>query len=290
MRLVKIKTLTRHIADLVVTIAGCVLYAVGFSVFIEPNAIAAGGATGIATLVHHFFAVIPVGFCIIVLNIPLFILGFLKFKGAFLFKTVFATVFSSALIDMFSALLPKYRGDTLLAALAAGVASGTGIALIMLKGATTGGTDIVAKLINLKYRFIPIGRLMLMVDAAIVAVSGVLLKSLEVSLYSVLYLFTISVITDRLLYGAVRGKLVFIITERQETILDEIALSIGRGVTRLNAIGGYTGENKTMLLCAVRTHELSKVLTVIKTNDENAFVIVSEAGEILGEGFNTEKS
>lgn len=281
----KLKYLRQYIADFVVMFAGCVLYAVGFSVFIEPNSIAAGGATGVATLVHHFLRSVPVGLGIIVLNLPLFVIGFFKFRGVFLFKTVFSTVLSSVMIDVFSAVLPKYKGDVILAALAAGVTTGTGIALIMLRGATTGGTDIIAKLINRKYRFIPIGRLMLIVDAIIVAAASLVYNSLEAGLYSVLYLFTMSVIMDRLLYGADHGKLVFIITKNADSMLYDITTAVGRGVTRIKALGGYTGTEKTMLMCAARSPELSKLLTAVKTNDKNAFVVVAEAGEILGEGF-----
>ena len=265
--------------------AGCVLYAVGFSVFIEPNSIAAGGATGVATIIHHFVGALPIGFAIIVLNLPLFVLGFLKFKGAFLLKTIIATVLSSVLIDIFAEILPIYSGDMILSALAAGVTMGSGLALIMLRGATTGGTDIVAKLINKKFKFLPIGRLMLFVDAVIVFIAGIVYKSFETVLYSVLFLFTSSVVIDKLLYGADHGKLVFIVTKNSVQVLENITMTLGRGVTRINAYGGYTGEDVAVLMCAARSLELSKLLGVVKVSDENAFVVVTEAGEILGLGF-----
>lgn len=281
----KSKLFRSKFTDFVVIFAGCVLYAVGFSVFVEPNSIAAGGATGVATIIHHFVGALPIGFVIIVLNLPLFVLGFLKFKGAFLLKTIIATVLSSVLIDIFSEILPIYSGDMILSALAAGVTMGSGLAFIMLRGATTGGTDIVAKLINKKFKFIPIGRLMLFVDAVIVFIAGIVYKNFETVLYSVLFLFTSSVVIDKLLYGADHGKLVFIVTKNSVQVLENITMTLGRGVTRINAYGGYTGEDTAVLMCAARSPELSKLLSVVKVSDENAFVVVTEAGEILGLGF-----
>lgn len=285
MILLKSKLFRSKFADFGLIFAGCVLYAVGFSVFVESNSIAAGGATGVATIIHHFVDAFPIGFVIIILNLPLFILGFLKFKGGFLFKTIIATVLSSVLIDIFAEFLPIYSGDMILSSLAAGVTMGSGLALIMLRGATTGGTDIVAKLINKRFKFIPIGRLMLFVDAVIVIFAGIVYKSFETILYSVLFLFTLSVVIDKLLYGADHGKLVFIITKNSAEMLENITMTLGRGVTRINAYGGYTGEDIAVLMCAARSPEVSKLLSVVKVSDQNAFVVVTEAGEILGLGF-----
>ncbi len=271
--------------DFLIIFLGCFLYAFGVSVFVEANSIVPGGATGLSMLIHHFYAVFPVGFLIILINIPLIVLGFNKFNLGFVLKTAVATFFSSLLIDVFDAFFKSYTGDVILAALAAGVLHGVGLGLIILRGATTGGTDIVAKLINSKLRFVSVGRLMLAVDAAIVLLSAVVYKNFETVLYSVLYLFTQSVVLDKIIYGADHGKMVYIVSKNTKEMMYEILNSVGCGVTKIKALGGYTEAEKDMLLCVARPHEVSKILQVIKANDPESFVIVSEASEILGQGF-----
>ena len=271
--------------DTVVIITGCALYAFGFSAFIEPNPIAPGGATGAATIIHSFLDSIPVGTLIIIINLPLFVIGFKKFHFGFVLKTALATFLTSALIDIFDLVIPKYNNDIILASLAGGVLTGAGLAFIMLRGATTGGTEIVAKLLNLKYRFLSMGRLILIVDTVVVVVAALVDRSFETVLYSALYLFTMSVIMDKLLYGADHGKLLFIITANPVAMLSDIIHVAGRGVTQVKVLGGYTQTERTMLLCVARSPEVTKVMQVIKENDRNSFVIVTDAGEILGEGF-----
>lgn len=274
-----------RVIEIAVIAVGCCLYALGISAFTEPNAIAPGGATGIAVVINNFFDAIPVGTIIIILNIPLIIAGFKNFKFSFVLKTAAAIAVSSTLIDIFDWLLPKYKGDMIIAALAGGVLAGVGIALIMLKGATTGGTDIVAKLINKKWRYISVGRVMLYVDIIIVAIAALIFKSFETALYSALYLFTMSLVTDKLIYGADHGKMIFIITQNAENMAKEILRDAGRGMTRINVIGGYTQTDRTMLMCAVRPPEVARVLNAVKQNDDRAFVIITDVGEIIGEGF-----
>ncbi len=271
-------------ADILFIAAGCVFFALGFSVFIEPNGIAPGGATGVAVIINHFVK-IPIGSLIILLNVPLIIIGFMKFKFRFVLKTSVAILLSSTLIDLFDLYLPRYKNDIILSALAGGVLTGAGIAFIMLRGATTGGTDIVAKLINYNKSHLSIGKIILIVDVVIVALAAVLFKSFETALYSVLYLFILSVVTDKLIYGTDHGKMLFIITKDCDNLMKEIIREANRGITKINAYGGYTGNEKSVLLCAVRPSEVAQILSVVKCHDREAFVIVSDVGEIIGEGF-----
>ncbi len=268
---------------------GCVLYALGFTVFIYPNHISPGGVTGISTIINQFFAFLPIGFLTIVINLPLIILGFIKFKGIFVIKTAYATVVSSVFIDTFLKLIPYYQNNRLLASLAAGVLVGTGLGVIMLKGGTTGGTDIVAKLINLKYRFLSLGRLVLFVDAVIVSVAALCYRDFEALLYSVLFLFVSGTVMDKIIYGADNGKIVYIMSSVCDIITDEVFKTVGRGVTYLKAVGGYTKADRTVLMCVARAHEVSKILQIVRENDPEAFTVISDAGEILGEGFKSIK-
>ncbi len=271
--------------EIVIITLGCALYALGFTVFIYPNHISPGGVTGISTIINQFFAFLPIGLMIIIINLPLIVVGFIKFKLAFVLKTAYATFLSSLLIDILPTFLPIYNKDRLLASLVAGVLIGAGLGVIMLKGGSTGGTDIVAKLINTKYPFLSLGRLILFVDAVIVAIAAISYGDFESLLYSVLFLFVSGTVMDRLIYGADNGKIVYIMSEKTDDITNEIFRLVGRGVTKINAVGGYSGKSQNMLMCVARVHEVSKIIQIIRDIDASAFTVISDAGEILGLGF-----
>lgn len=264
---------------------GCVLYAVGVAVFIEPSSITPGGATGIAVLLNRFIGVFPVGIYIILLNLPLLIIGFFVFDIHFVVKTTFTTVFSSLLIDFFAKFLPKFSSDMILSALAGGVSCGAGLAMIMVFGATTGGTELLAKIIHKKRRYISVGTLMIAVDAAIVVLSAIVYKNFEISLYSVLCIITMSIFLDKMIYGLDRGKMLFIITSKKDIMLELLINESGRGVTEIKVLGGFSKTEKTLFLCVVRPPEVSKILSIARRCDENAFITVTEVGEVMGRGF-----
>ena len=260
------------------------MYATAITVFVEPNPIAPGGVTGIAIILNHIINV-PVGTAIIIMNVPLLIIGFLKFKLDFIIKTGYAVIMSSVFIDIFTEILPSYTGDMLLSAMAGAVISGLGLALILMHGSTTGGTDIVVKLINAKYPFLSIGKAVLLLDGIVVVLNTFVVKNFESLLYSSVYIFIASVVMDKLIYGANIGKLLYIITENPLTITQRVMTDIGRGVTKIRAKGGYTEKDKTILLCAVRPSEILEIIRIVKAEDKNAFLIISEASEVLGLGF-----
>lgn len=266
-------------------IFGCALYAVGVAVFIEPSSITPGGVTGVAVLLNRFFSYFPVGLYIILLNLPLLVLGFFQFDLKFVLKTTFTTIFSSLLIDAFAKFLPSYSSDMILSALAGGVCCGAGLAIIMLFGATTGGTEILAKIIHKKRSDISVGTLLIAVDALIVVATAVVYKNFEISLYSVLCIITMSLFLDKMMYGVDRGKMLFIITEFEDKMLQLLVKESGRGVTKISVLGGYTMLEKSMFLCVVRPHEVSKILSIVRNCDENAFITVTEVEEIMGRGF-----
>ncbi|HHW46198.1 MAG TPA: YitT family protein [Clostridiales bacterium] len=272
------------IKDTALIVLGSVIYALGVVAFIEPNQISPGGITGLSTLIFYLTG-FPAGISYIILNIPLMIAGLKFFGFRFIAKTLFATIMTAVAIDLSILFVPAYTGNTILATLFGGVFIGCGMALILLRGATTGGTDILAKLVLRKYPFLSMGRVLLFIDIVIFAIASIVYCNFETALYSIIGLYTATKMIDSLLYGADSGKLIFIITRNSEKLTQEIFKVIGRGVTKLRAFGGYSQSETDMLMCAVRQTEAAKIHSIIKDCDPTAFVIVTEAPEIIGEGF-----
>ena len=270
--------------DLLFYIAGGMIYSVAVLLFLTENEISPGGLTGIATILNYIFS-LPIGTVVFILNIPLLAAGFIKFGGVFIAKTAVATAVMSLTLDISGLFMPKMKIDPILAALFGGLLMGLGISLFMLRGATTGGTDIIAKLINRKFPHLTVGRLMLAADAAVVGLSALVYKNMESALYAVIAIYASSRVMDLILYGADRGKIIYVITDNAKELSDSIMSLINRGVTLLDVTGAYTGTKRQMLMCTVRRHEVAAVCRLATNCDKNAFIIVGEAGEVLGEGF-----
>lgn len=282
----KRKQLFSFLIDLLFYIAGGMIYSVAVLLFLTENEISPGGLTGIATILNYLFS-LPIGTVVFILNIPLLAAGFIKFGGIFIAKTAVATAVMSLTLDISGLFMPKMKIDPILAALFGGLLMGLGISLFMLRGATTGGTDIIAKLINCKFPHLTVGRLMLAADAAVVGLSALVYKNMESALYAVIAIYASSRVMDLILYGADRGKIIYVITDNAKELSDSIMSLINRGVTLLDVTGAYTGTKRQMLMCTVRRHEVAAVCRLAISCDKNAFIIVGEAGEVLGEGFKT---
>lgn len=270
--------------DMLFFIAGSLFFAASVNIFTSPNEIAPGGFTGIATLANHLYS-FPIGTMIFVLNIPLFIIAYKFFGKDFITKTIIATILSSLFIDIMANVYPEYAGDRLMAAIFGGVCSGGGIALILYRGGTTGGTEILAKLLRIKWPHISMGTVILIVDIMVVSLAGLVYGSLESALYAFITTFISSKTIDYVLYGRGYGKMLLIFTDNPHDVSTAITAEMGRGVSILDATGAYTGKHKAMLVCAVRTNEVAKISKLIKQYDTNPFIIVTEAGEIFGQGF-----
>ncbi len=270
--------------DFVFFITGSAIYSLAVLMFISPNEISPGGVTGIALVLNYLIS-LPVGLTVFLINIPLLIIGFLKFGKGFILKTTAATACVSVVLDLFEIFIPILRLDLILASVFGGSLMGLGISLVMLRGSTTGGVDIVAKIINNRYPYISVGRVILLVDAFIVALSALAYKNAQSALYSVVTLYASSKIMDLMLYGADKGKIIYVISERTQDIVYDILHNINRGVTIMDIKGGYRGDNKQMIMCTVRRNEVHAVYKSVRSYDKGAFVVVAEAGEIYGEGF-----
>ncbi len=271
-------------ADGMMIAAGSGCFGLSVSLFSAPNDIAPGGVTGLATLANHLWGT-PIGALTIAVNIPLILVAWWRLGRGFAARTLFGLALSSVIIDTMAALLPPFTGDRLLAALFGGVLTGTGLGLILSRGATTGGAEVVARLLERRWPNIPIGRLILLLDGAVIALSAVVYGELESPLYAILLVYVASLLTDRLVYGGRRGKTALIISRRHADITRGILEELGRGVTLLSGVGGFTNTPQKVILCAVRRTELFELKQVVSAADPEAFMLLLAADEVLGSGF-----
>lgn len=276
--------------DYLFYILGGMFYAISVDMFSTPNHISLGGLTGISTLLNYVFEFLPVGVMIFVMNIPLYILSFKILGARFLARTVVATASCSFFIDFLEKWIPPYTNNPLLAAIFCGVTCGIALSLVFMRGATTGGTDIIAKLVHKFKPNFSLGKVLLLCDAVVIIISGIVYKNLESMLYASITIFVVSKTVDFIIYGSAGGKLLLIVTTHIDEMTDAITQRLERGATIIPAKGGYTGEDKNMILCAVRSHEIANINKIVKEIDPNAFTMITNASEIVGEGFQSEIS
>ena len=272
------------LTDILFDIAGSTLYAVGVHMFTAPNHIAPGGVTGIATMINYLFGA-PIGTVSLLINIPLLFLSFKLLGKAMTVKTLKSVFIMSIILNVMNFILPAYTKNPLLAALFGGVGIGAGLAIIFMRGGTTGGTDIAARLLQLKFPYIPMGRAMLLVDCVVLITSSFVYRQLESALYGLIAIFTCTRVLDSLLYGVDVGKMVLVISEKSQEISKAIINDLDRGATLLAGKGAYSGNDKYVVLSAVRKNQFHKLKNLVYDIDPRAFIIVAEAGEIMGEGF-----
>lgn len=268
--------------DFLCYLAGSLLYSFGLLSFASPNHIAPGGVSGIATMLNYLFN-IPIGLSVLVINIPLLLIGYKAMGRRFIGKTAIATITMSITLDIAAPLIWKYEGEPMLAAIFGGLICGTGLAIFFVRGATSGGTDIVVRLLQRKFPFLSTGRFVLIVDAVVVAASMFVYKNIENALYALIFIFISSKLIDIILFGQVNGKVVTIITTHEKEISQEITRKFARGLTILNVKGGYTEKEKVMIYCAVQNTQVTRLVKAVRVIDPQSFMVVSEAREIVGE-------
>lgn len=265
---------------------GSVIYSLGVAFFLDPLDLAPGGLTGIAIILDNF---IPLGLGVIVfiLNIPILILGLKVFGKSFLLSTCYSTVLISLLMEAFADVgnNTAITDDRLLAALAGGVLLALGMGIVFRCGGTTGGMDVIIKLVHLKYRHVKTGTIMLMIDVSIVGASALAFKNLEIALYATVALFIQSVVFDKVLYGTDEAKLVYIVSDNYHEIAVRMLKEINVGLTLLEGEGAYTGQDKRVLMTVAKKQNFPKIKDVVKSVDPKAFMIVSSATEVFGAGF-----
>lgn len=277
------KKIQGFITDTVLFIIGGMLYSVAVNCFTSRNDILNGGFTGLATVLNHLFG-FPIGTVIFLLNIPLFFPAYKRLGTKFVLRTMWATFIVSAMIDL-GAVLPIYGNDLLLSSLFGGVLSGAGLGIVFIRNATTGGTDIIAKLLQLKFPHMSIGRSIFIFDLMVVLLGGIVYRNVESMLYAGVVIFVSMQTIDYIIYGVNRGTMIMIITQSGDAVRELIITELRRGVTVLQGRGGYTDGEREVLVCACYDNQTGKFIKKIKSADENAFFIVTQAKEILGEGF-----
>ena len=270
--------------DLFLVVAGSAIFSVSVNMFSAPNNIVQGGLTGVGTAANYLFS-LPIGAVMLVLNIPLFALALKYLKLEFVIKTVISTLVFTALIDFGAYIIPAYKGDMLLGCIFCGMLSGSGLALVFLAGATTGGTDIIAMLIRRIKPDVSMGNIMLVADLAVIGLSFVVYREIESIMYAVIVIFISAKAIDFVLYGRDHTKLIFIITAKKEQVLSGILLEIGRGASVIPITGGYTGREKNLILCAAKKTQIREILRLTARNDSEAFTVVCDAGQVVGQGF-----
>ena len=272
------------ILDIVICIAGSFIYALAVNCFVAPNDISSGGVTGLAILINYLWK-LPIGASIFILNVPLFVMSFVVLGKRFIIKTLFSTAMTSVLIDLGVYFMPAYSGDKLLAALFGGALMGIGLGIIFTRGSTSGGTDILSRLLRKKFPHVSMGRFMMVCDMCIALLAGVVYKNIESILYAMIVFLLSGKAIDIVLYGADKGKMMMIITDKSAEISKAITDETPRGVSILPVQGAYTGAERHMLLTVVRPSEVTKMRKIVKRFDEKPFIIISDASEILGLGF-----
>ena len=275
----------RYLRMYLAIILGCAIYAFGFQFFCYPNSITAGGIVGLAMIINQLTG-LPVGVLTILMNIPLFLVAWRHFGRDFLIGSLVGMVLSSLLVDLFAALDVAATHDAMLAALIGGVIKGIGLGLVYYVGATTGGIDIVIKLLRKHISSVNFGTIMLILDAVIITAYALILGRYESAMYSLVAMYATTKMIDLALYGIDNACLCYIISDQNKALTQEIVSGrLHRGVTILEGRGAYSGEQREVLMCVVKRQQIGELRRTVKRIDEHAFFIVTNAKNVFGNGF-----
>lgn len=266
------------------TAIGSALFALGFAMFLIPNDINTGGISGLAMILRELLGFGSIGTLTLLMNIPLFLIGGLKIGKRFFAGSLIGMVLSSVLIDLF-ALIPFATPEPLIGGLYGGVLCGAGLGMVFMAGASTGGSDILVRLLKKKYRNLPIGSISIMFDAMVVLLTGLVFRDISKALYSGVVVFVCGQVIDAVVYRFDYSRVALIISKEHEKIAKAISDQLDRGATYLHGSGSYTHQNIEVVLAVVRKGQLAELKELVMDIDENAFVIVQEAHQVLGDGF-----
>lgn len=298
---VKQKKIITNIKDYTYILLGCILTALAIDIFLVPFKIAPGGLTGIATVVFHLTdGRFSIGLVILVINIPLFLIGIKHIGGNFFVKTIISTLLLSFFIDLFephtNRFVEKYLLDIsninstanlMLYCIFGGAITGIGLGIVFRAGATTGGTDLAARILH---KFLPkfsVGQILLFVDGVVVVFAAIAFQSVLLGLYAIVTIYITSKVIDAVLEGINYAKAVYIISDYSDEIAKRILNEVNRGVTGLDGTGMYTHSEKKVLMSVLERSQIPKVKKLVKEIDPNAFIVVSDVREVFGEGFSS---
>jgi uncharacterized membrane-anchored protein YitT (DUF2179 family) len=275
-----------EILSFISLILGCLIIALGMNLFLIPNKIVAGGLSGIGTVLYYLFN-LPVGMSVLVMNVPLFLLSWKVLGRSFGVKTLIATILLSVFIDA-TAFLDVLTRDLLLASLVGGGLTGLGLGLIFREDASTGGTDLAAKIIHKAVSFISVGQILLIVDAVVVVMAAVVFGQYELALYAGVTIFVTARVIDAVVIGVNYTKAAYIISLKSSMISERILKEMDRGVTELKGKGMFTGMDRPVLLCVLRSRDVPHLKLIVSEEDPEAFIFISDVREAFGEGFSFE--
>lgn len=263
---------------------GCVIFALGFDLFLVPHGLNAGGISGLAMVVVKLLGFGTVGAVTAVFNLPLFALGGLKVGKKFFVGSLVGMLTLSGSIDLL-ALLPVPEAEPLMAAIYGGVLCGAGLGLVFISGASTGGSDIIVRLLKLRYRNVPIGTINIFFDGAVAVLTGLAFQDITLALYSGIAIFLTGKVVDAVVYGFDYSKVAMIISPQHAEIAKQITQQLSRGATYLHGEGVYSGRDTKVVLTAVKRQQLAELKQLVVDIDPEAFIIVQEAHQVLGDGF-----
>jgi uncharacterized membrane-anchored protein YitT (DUF2179 family) len=268
-----------------VILFGSALFALGFDLFLAPNDINCGGVSGLAMVILRLNDFTTIGILCALINVPLFLLGLKAVGKKFFAGSLIGMAFSSWLIDLLEDVLPVFQTDVLISAIFGGVMIGAGLGMVFAAEASTGGSDILGRLLKRVMPNMPIGKLMLMLDIIVIGLTGVVFKDINNTLYSAVTLYVSSVVIDGVVYGMDYSKVVWIISDEYEQIAAAIDSVLQRGITMVQAQGFYARKDKSILLCAVKRRQVAELKSLVHEIDPQAFVILQDAHQVLGDGF-----
>lgn len=273
----------RYIKKYTMLTIACSIFGIGVALFVDPNDLAPGGFTGLAIMINRLIPV-STGMLYLILNIPVILLGIRKFGWKFTVSTLYSILAVSLFTDLFHLMTPVTY-DPLLGAVFGGALIGVGIGLVMRNGGTTGGADIVIKCLKIRIPHMKTGTLMLMLDAAIIGMSGIVFGNFNAVLYGILSSVATSAALDFVLYGGDEARLIYIISDKAEGIAEKLLEDVDIGVTFLNGSGAYHNTEKKVIMCVVKKQLAPRVEEVVENDDQGAFMIITNASEIYGEGY-----
>ncbi len=262
---------------------GSFIYACGISLFLDPNNLAPGGASGLAIIFNRITG-LETGTLYFIINVPIMLLGLWKYGVRFIATTFFSILINSYFTNMLAG-VGALTSDPLIATMAGSVLVGVGVAIVFKSRATTGGTDIIVKVLHDKYKHIKTGVIFLLTDIVIVAFSGFVFKDINIIMYALISVFVQGKVLDMVLYGGDEAKLFYIISDKPQAISERILKEIDITATFLQGKGAYTGKEKQVILCVARKQQGPAIEEIVKSEDKDAFMIISSANEIYGEGY-----
>ena len=262
-----------------------VIYAIGFNWCYEPNQIGFGGITGVAQIINAVLPWAPIGTVVILLNAPLFLLRWRLLGGHLLLSSLYAMFISSLAIDLLHMVYTFQPMDPVLATIYGGVLMGGSLGIVFLQGATTGGTDLIARLLKLKLAWLPMGKLLMVIDLVVILAVAAAFGNMYSALYGVVALYLSAKVMDMVLYGLDTAKVAYIISQAPQTIAYRLTRELDRGVTILQGRGAWSGQDKEVLMCAFKQRQIVAMKRMVKEIDPDAFLIVCDAHDVMGEGF-----